>query len=356
MKILIYLGHPAQYHFFKNIVNELTKRHKIRYLIKTKEILEPLLIGDKVAYKNILPEGRKSTRSGIIWGLIKREIKVLGEAVRFKPDLMIGGDPAITHVGKVLGIPAFIVSEDDTAVIAGLAKITYPFATNIIAPISCNCGAWNHKKIGYAGYMKLAYLHPNHFKHTLGYPEPIILIRTSKLDAYHDSGVMGLNENILTQLIEKVSDKYTVYISSENELKSEFKKYALNINPNEFHNLLTKITLLISDSQSMSMEAAMLGIPSIRYSDFSGRIGVLEELEKKYGLTYGIKPGHPDQLFLKVSELLNIPDLALEFQKRRKKMLNEKIDVTAFMIWLIENFPESAENIRKEPDFQYLFR
>ena len=39
--------------------------------------------------------------------------------------------------------------------------------------------------------------------------------------------------------------------------------------------------MLVCDSQSMTVEAAILGIPSIRYSDFSGRIGVLEELEKR---------------------------------------------------------------------------
>jgi len=356
MKILIYLGHPAQYHFFKNIVKNLQKNNKIRYLIKTKEVLESLLIGDKVEYKNILPEGRKSTKTGVVWGLIKREVKVLNEALKFKPDIMLGGDPSVAHIGKLLRIPVLIVSEDDATVISELSRITYPFASHIIAPDACDCGRWNNKKISYAGYMKLAYLHPNYFLHKPVVTKSIILIRTSMLEAYHDNGIGGLSESILSKIIKYVNNKHTIFISSENKLSSAFNKYTLEINPSKLHNLLAKTAMLISDSQSMSMEAAMLGVPSIRYSDFAGRIGVLEELEKKYGLTFGIRTGQTDQLFAKIQELLNTPKLADKFQKRREKMLSEKIDVTAFMVWFIENYPQSIEIAKKDKNYQYNFQ
>jgi uncharacterized protein len=353
MKILVYLGHPAQYHFFKNIVNDLKKRHEIRYLIKTKEVLEPLLIGDKVDYKNILPEGRKSTRPGIIWGLIKREIRVLGEALRFKPDLMLGTDPSLAHTGKLLRIPTLTILEDDAHVIYDLAKITFPFSTNIIAPDSCDCGKWRAKKISYAGYMKLAYLHPNWFKYTPESVEKTALIRLSNLDAFHDAGIKGFNENLLKQIIGKLATRYKVFVSSEKPISPRFDQYLLKINPNDIHKILFQASILISDSQSMTMEAAMLGIPSVRYSDFAGRIGVLEELEKKYHLTTGIKPGNPGKLNQTLESLLAIPDLREEFQKRRKKMLDDKIDVSRFFIWLIEEYPESIKKIKQNPDFQY---
>ena len=355
MKILIYLGHPAQYHFFKNIVNELKKRHEIRYLIKTKEILEPLLIGDKVEYKNILPEGRKSTRSGIIWGLIKREIKVLGEALRFKPDLMIGTDPSLAHVGKLLRIPTFTALEDDAHVIYDLAKITFPFSTYIIAPDSCDCGKWNSKKIAYAGYMKLAYLHPNYFTYEPDNIEKMALVRLSNLDAFHDVGIRGFNEGLLKQIIKNLSHEYKVLVSSEKSISPWFDQYVLKIKPNDIHRILFQASILISDSQSMTMEAAMLGIPSVRYSDFAGRIGVLEELENKYNLTIGIKTGNPEKLNQTLECLLSMPDLREEFQKRRKRMLKDKIDVSRFFIWLTGEYPESIRKIRENPYFQYNF-
>ena len=38
------------------------------------------------------------------------------------------------------------------------------------------------------------------------------------------------------------------------------------------------------------------------------------------------------------------------------KMLSEKIDVTAFWAWFMENYPESADVMKKDPDFQHRFK
>ncbi len=59
----------------------------------------------------------------------------------------------------------------------------------------------------------------------------------------------------------------------------------------------------------------------------------------KYGLTFGIKTSEPQRLFDKIEELINTPNIKEEWQKRRQKMLSEKIDVTAFMVWFVENYP-----------------
>ena len=44
-----------------------------------------------------------------------------------------------------------------------------------------------------------------------------------------------------------------------------------------------------------------------------------------------------------------------EWQRRRQKMLSEKIDVTAFMVWFIENYPESVRVMKETPEYQYRF-
>jgi hypothetical protein len=51
-----------------------------------------------------------------------------------------------------------------------------------------------------------------------------------------------------------------------------------------------------------------------------------------------------------------MPNLKEEWQKRRMKMLADKIDVTAFMVWFIENYPESVRIMKTDPDYQYRFR
>lgn len=42
-RILVYIGHPAQYHFFRNALSVLKRDGKeIKILIKTKDVLEDL--------------------------------------------------------------------------------------------------------------------------------------------------------------------------------------------------------------------------------------------------------------------------------------------------------------------------
>ena len=93
----------------------------------------------------------------------------------------------------------------------------------------------------------------------------------------------------------------------------------------------------------------MLGIPSLRFNDFVGKkkIGVIEELEHVYGLTYGISSREPYKLYAKIEELLAMPNLREEWQQRRQRMLADKIDVTAFFTWFIENYPTSVVQAKK---------
>jgi uncharacterized protein len=357
MKILIYLGHPAQYHFFKNSIRNLrTQNHSIQLLLKTKDVLEDLLKNDKENYINILPEGRVSSNTGILLGLIKRDFRLFKIVREFKPNIMLGTDPSLAHIGKILNIPVLTVLEDDHFVIPKLAKLTFPFTSGIIAPDTCDCGKWNNKKISYSGFMKLAYLHPNYFTKQSESTAKNFLIRLSKLDAHHDFRIKGFTSEILLKLINVLLKFGEVKLIAEAKLDPEFQKYLLVINPSEIHNYLSKVTLLVSDSQSMSMEAAMLGIPSIRFSDFAGRIGVLEELEHKYKLTFGIKTKNHEKLFEKLNELLKMDNLQEAFEIRRQQMLKEKIDVTAFFIWLINNYPSSVKAIKDNPSIQYQFR
>ena len=259
--------------------------------------------------------------------------------------------------------PAITTLEDDVDVIYNLARLTYPFTKSIVVPAPCRVGKWEKKKIPYYGYMKLAYLHPNRFSadrsviESYGISHNYILIRLAKLAAHHDVGIKGLSIELVQKIIDSAqTNGYAVYISSESQLPESLSSYSLSIKRADIHHVLAYASLLISDSQSMSVEAAMLGTPSIRFSDFVGRISVLEELEHQYELTFGIKTADPETLQKKVDELLTLPDIRAEFQRRRERMLADKIDVTAFLTWFIENYPESHQIIKDNPDYQLRFR
>ena len=43
------------------------------------------------------------------------------------------------------------------------------------------------------------------------------------------------------------------------------------------------------------------------------------------------------------------------FQLKKEKMLSEKVDVTKFIIWLIENYPASITKLKADPKYQGTF-
>jgi len=359
MKYLFYCGHPAQYLFFRETIRRLnTKGHESIILIKTKDIMEELVKSDGFDYINILPNERKNSKISIAFSLLKRNLKMLPIIFKHRPDILIGGDPSISQLGWLLRKKRFTLTEDDFPIIKPLAHLTFPFAQAIVTPQVNNVGRYAYKKVGYEGYMKLAYLHPEVFTPDKNKPikygiEPkYAIIRLSRLTAHHDFGIQGLNTEMIDQIIDiLVQNKIRPYISSEGPLDEKYKQYKLSVLPSDMHHILSQALFLISDSQSMSVEAAILGVPSIRYSTFAGKISVLEELEHKYGLTYGIPEGNKKQLFDKLTEVLSIRNLREEFQFRRKKMLSEKINVTAFMVWFIENYPKSIQICKNDRTF-----
>ncbi len=360
MKILIYLGHPAHFYIYKNsILTWKTNGHELFILIKKKDILEDLLRAAELPYHNILEEGRKDSKYGIFKGMIKRAIRLFSFCIKHKPDILTGTSVENSFVGKLLHIPVINVNEDDAAVVPLYAKLSYPFATEILTPKVCDSGKWNLKSIKYNSYHELAYLHPHHFTPDKSLVEkyfeidsPYFIIRFAKLNAHHDSGIQGINTQIAERIIDILKPYGRIYITSERELEPHFEQYRIKINPLDMHHVMAFSQLYIGDSQTMAAEAGVMGIPFVRFNDFVGRIGYLRELEDVYKLGFGIRTNEVSRLYETIEMLVKMPNRAVAFQERRKIMLSEKIDYAQFLTWFIENYPESAKIMRESPEYQ----
>ena len=363
-RVLMSMGHPAQYHFFKHTARRLMQDgYEVKMVIKTKDVLEQLLKEDGWEYVNVQEKMRKNNKLSILIASLKRSWAVIKIARKYKPDILLGTGADVAHAGWLLRKPCVTTLEDDIEGIRNLTRMTYPFTNDILVPIPVRVGEWEKKKIGYAGYMKLAYLHPNEFTpdsnvlKRYGIEGKYILIRMVRLTAYHDVNVKGLNKAVIDNILRIAeTNGYKVYISSENEIREELRKYQLKIKSTDIHHIMYYTSLLISDSQSMSVEAAMLGVPNIRFNDFAGRVSVLEELQNDYHLTLGIMTNQPQRLVDEVEKALSNPNIRNEFKERRQKMLNNKIDVTAFLTWYIKDYPQSRDIMKQNPNFQYKFK
>ena len=372
MKILFALNHPAHYYLFKYIIKGLINNdHKVKIVIREKDVLEKLLKSEKQVYvklseKKYRSKNALSVISNGVCELIIQDIRLAIFVKKFKPKLLFGTDIAITHIGRLKKISSFVFNEDDYEINRLFCKLSYPFANHIIAPEYTSVGRHINKKIPYNGIQKMGYLNPKYYipvfetVKQLGIKpdEPYFIIRIVSLTSGHDieGNHTGINQDLLRKITARLSKKGKVFISSEDKLSEKFDKYKINIPPNKIHDLMAFASLFIGDSQTMCAEAGILGTPFIRFNDFVGEINYLSDLEDNYKLGWGIKTNNPDKIFDVIEELFSINNFKKEWKLRKEKLFKDKIDLTSFTIWIIENYPESIQILKENPDYQYRFK
>lgn len=352
MNLLIDIGHPAHVHYYRNLANCLTENgHKVYWVAKPVESAIYLLNSYGFKFKT-LPKKRDGLVYKIIFQILY-DIIVLEYCFRKRIDIAIGTSVTVAHISRFTRVKSIVFDDDDDNVQPLVAKLVHPFTDALLSPDSLVEKRKHHSTIYYPGYHELAYLHPAWFKPDISVlselnlteEDPFFILRFNVFKAHHDVGIKGLSLSQKLRIIEILKPQGRIFITTEREIEPELMMYQLKIDPDKIHSLLSFCKIFIGDSQTMTSEAAMLGIPSLRCNSFAGRISYLEELEKTYGLTFAFKPECFENLIYKLNELLIQPDLKKIWKERQKKMLTEKIDVTKFWCWFIENYPASKSII-----------
>ena len=353
MKILVNVGHPKHVYMFKNLIYKMIEKgHEVKIAAVEREgITEYLLRRFNLPYELI-----GKTQSGIFrkaMCLPKWDYAVLKIAMKFKPDIYIGqASPSFAHTSALLRKPFILFEDTESATV--LQKLCLPFTDVVVTP-SCYKGDFGRKHVRFNGYYELAYLHPDYFTPDpavldevgLSKDDRFIIMRFASWDAIHDIGQHGFNfksEQELSSFISKLENYGSVFMQSEIKLSSKFKKYMLP-HLDDLHSLLYYATLYIGEGHTMATESAVLGTPSILVSSWGVFAGNFIDLHK-YGLVYSFTD--VNHALDKATALLENENLKTEWQEKRKRLLEEKIDVTKFMIDFIENYPESFCEYKKE--------
>ena len=293
------------------------------------------------------------TPAGKIWGLLQFNYKMLRVLLRFKPDITLGHSSMYAaQASWLLGIPH--ISVEDTGNMEQV-RLYRPFTKAILVPDSFHLNLGS-KQIRYPGNHELAYLHPNRrFQPAVVPTAPYSLLRFVAWHASHDHGHKGNSHENKKKAIAAFSKFGNVYISSESPLPDDLEPYRLKIPPEKMHDAIASASLLYGESATMASEAAVLGIPAICL-DNTGRCYTREE-EERYGLVFNFTESEEGQQksIQKGVELLSTPGIKEEWQLRRQKMLSDKIDVTAFLVWFVENWPESMKIMKEKPDYPNRF-
>ncbi|MFI5219327.1 MAG: hypothetical protein ACHQNT_07535 [Bacteroidia bacterium] len=360
MRMVFHFAHPAHFHLFKNVVASLRNAHEILISYNDKDVLDDLIKNSPLKDIAVKIESSKKIENkfDLLKQFVNKNIGIYKLLKKFKPDFVAGTSIIIAYSGKLLGIKSIIVNEDDFNIIKKTAIIGYPFATHILCPDVCQIGKWNYKSVKYKGYHELSYLHPRYFipdkelvRKYFSPDEKFFLLRFAKLVAHHDVGIRGIDNTIAENVIKILEPHGKIFISSERTLPSQLEKYHIKINPLHIHHVMAFASIFIGDSQTMAAESGIMGVPFIRFNDFAGRLSYLDELENKYMLGYAINPDKPEQLYEKIRMILSEKKITELWQSRKTLMLNDKIDVCAFMTWFFENYPDSAVKAGNEASF-----
>lgn len=358
MRIIVDVGHPAQVHFHRNAIKILEKRgHKVLVSARKKDVLVDLL--EKYNLDYVVISSQKKGFLGLFCELIQRCYSLHKVVKDFKPDLMYGPGETVSIVGKLENIPTIVFNDSEPVPLNKI--LTYPWTNTICTPTTFTKEI-SKKQVRYNGYKELAYLHPNYFvpdpaiykELGLNMDEKFVLIRFVAWNAGHDIGKRGFELEDKIRLVNEMEKYSKVFITSESPLPSELQKYKLLTSPEKIHHALYFADLFIGDSQTMTTEAGILGTPAIRCNSFVGNndMGNFVELENKYGLIFNYND--PEQAIKKAIELIQISDLKETWSKKRNLLLSDKIDVTSFLVWFIENYSDSYYLMKKGldiPDF-----
>lgn len=346
MRIFIDIGHPAHVHYFRHFL-EYASKEDISFIIsaRQKEVTHELLNLYNIPYFS-RGKGSKSFFGKFVYMLLA-DLKLLILAIKFKPDLFLSfSSPYAAQVSFLLGKPHISLDDTEHAKIGHFFYV--PFTKVIISPF-CYKKSFGQKHILVDSFFELFYLHKNIFTPDLSIldslniknNEKYVIVRFIAWGASHDFGQSGLDDKSKFQLIEYLSNKVKVFISSEEDLPKELEKYRLNISPDKIHNILHFASLYIGEGATMASEAVMLGTPAIYINSLSA--GTLE-IQENSGLLFSLK--NSDDVINKCNDIF---DHKQNFEKKSNSFLSKKINITFFLLWFVKNYPKSL-NICKKHD------
>lgn len=343
MNVFVNISHPAHMHFFKNAMRVLSQRgHRVLVGARMKEFTLQLLNGAQFEYTTLTKKG--TGPFGLIKELLEQQVKI-SRIIRKNPmDLMLQISGIFNApVGRCYRIPTLAFSDTENDKWAN--RVSFSLSKHVISP-SCfshdTGGSWANQ-LHYPGYHELAYLSPL-YAPEVKRPRDRFLVRFVGWGAGHDIGEKSLSAESKIELVRILSRFGSVHISSEAPLPDPLSELAFKMHPSEIHGFMATCKMIVGESATMASEAACLGIPAIFISN-TGR-GYTTEQDTRYDLLRHYRLDQWGDVLQRVEEWAE-RDLYDEWQEKRWKMLSDKIDVTSWLVDLVEGYPGSVADAER---------
>lgn len=343
MNILFDVGHPAHVHFLRILARRLEDDGwSCLFTVRNKPIIINLL--EHYGFSYIVCGNHKKSISGKIAGLVTITWTLFRLSRRFKPDIFMNASPSAAFVAWLLGKPH--IALEDTFNMEQV-RLYLPFTSLVLT------GDYPHPSLGkkelrYPGYHELAYLHPYVYtpdatvldKLGIKKNERYAVIRFVSWNASHDRGMKGIPDTYKIRVVKELSSLLRVFVSAEGDVPRDLLDYVLDIPPYQIHDVLANACLYFGEGATMAEESSMLGVPSIFVSSAPDH-GLYQELVNRQ-LLYLFSCSVNDIIkALDLSVMIAKSETYREVQiKRRDLMLENRIDVSSFLHWLINRVIE----------------
>ncbi|MDS0276772.1 DUF354 domain-containing protein [Halomicroarcula sp. S1AR25-4] len=337
MNVHFEVGHPAHVHLFKHAIWELEERgHETYVTAREKEVTTDLLDAYDIDYRVLSTQADSTPRLILEWAL--RELKLIRAIRAFGSDVVVSHlSPVAAQAARLTGTPSVTFTDDEVET-RSLRRFTVPFTSRICTP-ACFEMDLGEKHRRYDGYHELAYLHPDRFDpdpsslrdHGVAVDEPYYVLRFVSWAAHHDVGRSGFSREAKRDLVDYLSERGRVYITSESELPPSFEAYRLPVPPEDIHDLLYYADGYVGDSQTMALEAGLLGTPAVRSNSFVGDddISMFKELDER-GLIVNVADERA--AVARVKDIAENPESAAQWDLRRERLLADRVDVTDVVV------------------------
>ncbi len=348
MRILFDISHPAHVLQFTPIAHELLARgHEVRLVGRDKDVALDLLevsgLPFEVPHAPGGPRGRwRDARE------LAMRVRALRRVVRaWRPAVLVTRNPSGV-LASVMTRTRSVFDTDDGRQVGAHYWLARPFADTITSSVD-DPEDHGRAHVRYPGFKALTYLHPDRFipdpsvRERLDVPPgPLFVARFSAHDASHDRRIDGIGRDTQEELERLLAAHGSVVVAREGQptvlrTPGTARSAGRTVPPGDFRDLLAEAALCVGDSQSVAIEAALLGVPAIRLSGFTGRHFTLSVLEDRYGLIRNLRPGEERELVRKVEEALaDLPGRLAKAQEARGRLLARAEDLTGWFVRLIE--------------------
>jgi predicted glycosyltransferase len=358
MKVLIDIAHPAHVHYFRNFARIFEESgHSCLFTLRNKGIILSLAEYYKLSYKIRSGEGNHYK----LFYMIVSVINIWRFAKEFRPDIFV-------DMGTVFAAPvAFILRKpyiafEDTEASWKTRLLHMPFTDVVITP-NTFLKDLGKKHITFNSTMELMYLHPElrgekiiseEEKISEDLDKNIILLRFVSWDAHHDKGEKGISPDEKVKLVNLLSGKYEVVISSEGDLPASLRRYANKSAPSLIHDLISKSKYVITEGATMASESVVLGTPVIYVNSIIN--GNTKNQAEKGLLLIANGSRNLQDTVNEVEKMYSNSALLLDFKTKCEIYLKSKINPTSFLIWFIEHWPDSFRIMKDNPEYQNRFK